>query len=88
MSIVGVSYGEPAKTSQWVEKQSFQFEVWTDSDHKLSETFGAKGALPYPKRVTVILDSEANVVKRYSDVGPAAHPQEVLEDVAQLFPAQ
>ena len=62
--------------------------MWTDSDHVLAGAFGADGLLPYPKRVTVILDDSATVVKSYPDVGPGTHPQQVLEDLAEVLGAE
>ncbi len=85
VKIVGVSYGEPDKTRAWVEQEKFGFEVWTDSDRTLAGAVGAVGALPFPKRITAIVDAEGKAVVRYPEVSVGTHPPDVLEDVKALF---
>jgi peroxiredoxin len=74
----------------WVEDQSFQYEVWSDTDRTLAEYYDdglSEGALA-PRRVTFLLDAEGNLLLEYppsmtGDVG--GHPGEVLEDCTMLF---
>ncbi len=85
MRIVGVSYGGPEVTVRWVEQEQFGFEVWTDTDRTLAKTLGADGLMPFPKRVSVILDADGQAVVRYPEVAVGTHPGDVLEDARALF---
>ena len=85
MQIVGVSFGGPDVTARWVENQEFPYEVWTDLDKTLALHLGAAEAdSARPRRITVVLDAEGRVLKRYDDVAVGAHPEEVLEDIRGL----
>jgi len=88
--IVGVSFDLPEATMKWVENQQFPFEVWTDTDRALALAYGA-AATPEdarPKRISVLLDAQGELVATYGDVSVQAHPADVLEDVTRIYGAK
>jgi peroxiredoxin Q/BCP len=87
VDIVGVSFNKPEKNAEWAAHEGFQFPLWTDQDKALALRYGSISTrlAPVPGRVTVILDREGRLVKRYDDVDVGTHPAEVLEDCEALF---
>jgi len=73
---------------RWIEDQQYEFEIWTDDEKTLALHYGAisRPSAAFPKRITKILDAEGTLILEYVEgVGPATHPQEVLEDCRLLF---
>jgi peroxiredoxin len=87
VTIVGVSFDAPAANAAFREDQSFQYELWTDTDRDLALYYGAaaSASATYPSRVTRILDADGTLVLEYTVANPATHPQQVLEDCQALF---
>ena len=87
VDIVGVSFTDPDYNLTWVESEAFQYEIWTDEDKTLALTYGSitTALAPIPGRVTVLLDSDGELLLEYPSVDVNAHPQEVLEDCQALF---
>lgn len=88
VQIVGVGWDNPDKTGPWVEREGFQFEIWTDSEQTLSYYYGAADESSWvPDRVTKVLDAQGNLVLEYNDIGLAVttHPAQVLNDCQILF---
>mgnify|MGYP001247670277 CR=1 FL=1 len=90
ISIVGVGFQGPSKTAPWVEQEGFQYEIWTDSNKTLAETYDSEfsSGQGFANRVTVVLDANGTVLLEYpssmtSNIG--AHPQQVLEDCQKVF---
>ena len=83
-----MGWDNPDKTSSWVEREGFQFEIWTDSEQTLSYYYDAANENSWvPNRVTKILDAQGNLVLEYNDIGLAVttHPAQVLNDCQILF---
>jgi len=83
-----VSFSEPSANAEWVEAESFQYEVWTDGDRTLAMHYGAaeNSTAAFPGRVTVLLDAQGELLLEYaSGTGDADHPAEVLEDCEAIF---
>ena len=80
---MGVSFGSPDETSRWIEHEKFPFEVWTDADRQLSTTFHAVDdpKQSHPRRITVVLDAEGQVILEYRSVNFLTNPEDVLSDV-------
>ena len=78
--IVGVSFDAPADNRAWAMEQKFPFELWTDHQRNLARVFGAATTsdATYPGRVTVLLDEQGQVLKRWDVLNPGGHPKEVL----------
>lgn len=87
MHIVGVSFDLPETTMKWVENQQFPFEVWTDTDRALALAYGAAAGPEdaRPKRISVLLDAQGELLRTYGDVSVQAHPADVLEDVTRIY---
>ena len=89
MEIVGVGFSGPETTADWVEEESFPYEVWTDSDERtLAITYGAadNASAFSPDRVTMLLGAEGNLRLEYRDnIQVGTHPAQVLEDCQAIF---
>jgi peroxiredoxin len=84
--IVGVSFDPPADNAAWRADQSFPYELWTDDERILARALGAADTADaaYAQRVTVLLDGDGGVVKRWGVTDIGAHPAEVLEAARAL----
>ncbi len=75
--------------AQWVEEESFQYDVWTDtSERTLAQHYGAvdSSLALFPARVTMLLDRNGDLLLEYvDDVRVGTHPDQVLEDCQALF---
>ena len=86
MSIVGVSFDDPADNLSWALEEEFPFELWSDDDHTLAVTYGAATTDAfYANRVTVILDAQGIWRVDYNPANASTGPQDVLEDCMLLF---
>ena len=89
MDVVGVGFSDTDTMAQWVAQESFQYDVWTDSDARtLALHYGAvdSSAALFPARVTMLLDRNGDLLLEYvDDVRVGTHPQQVLEDCQALF---
>ena len=86
MQIVGVGFNDPETNNEWAIQEAFEYELWTDGDHTLVDTYDAVDFDILVRRVTLILDEEGFLLVRYSeDTGESGHPAVVLEDCELLF---
>ena len=89
MDVVGVGFSDTDTMAQWAAQESFQYDVWTDSDARtLALHYGAvdSSAALFPARVTMLLDRNGDLLLEYvDDVRVGTHPQQVLEDCQALF---
>ena len=88
MQIVGVSFDDVAQLQSWAEKESFQFELWSDTNKSLAVHYGAADSPNawVADRISVLLDRKGEVLLSYTDnVSVGAHPKEVLDDCRILF---
>ncbi|HIE68790.1 MAG TPA: redoxin domain-containing protein [Planctomycetes bacterium] len=62
---MGASFNSPGKNASWVESQSFEYEVWNDTDKALAIYYGSvKSDLAFlPGRVTMILDEDGKLIE-------------------------
>ncbi|MBR57024.1 MAG: hypothetical protein CMH54_03085 [Myxococcales bacterium] len=67
--------------------QEYLYEVWTDSDKTLALYYGAvtSDLMPFPSRITRLLDAEGNLILEYNTVSVDGHPQAVLDDCTKIF---
>jgi peroxiredoxin len=85
---VGASFNSPGKNANWVKNQSFEYEVWNDTNKTLAVYYGSvkSGLALIPGRVTMILDEEGKLILEYREgTGAGGHPQQVLEDCQEIF---
>jgi len=85
---VGASFNSPGTNANWVKNQSFEYEVWNDTNKTLAVYYGSvKSDLALiPGRVTMILDEDGKLILEYREgTGAGDHPQQVLEDCQEIF---
>lgn len=84
---MGVGRDAPEKDQAWAEHEGFTFDLWTDDQGVLGETYGAKaaGALGYYGRVTRILGPDGALLVEYDVTNIGTHPEDVLDDCKALF---
>ncbi len=88
VSIVGVSYDSPEANLAWAIDEGFQYELWTDTNRELATAYGAGPTLSAAKRVTMLLDSDGDLVLEYLNVNAeiGTSPQLLLADIDALWP--
>ena len=91
VTILGVSPDEVDSHAKFVNKYELPFTLLADSDHLVSERYGAWG----PKkmfgreyegilRTTFLIDGDGNINKVFKNVRPANHSKDVLKVIAEL----
>jgi len=88
VNIVGVGYAEPEVNEAWAAAEGYAFELWTDRDRVLAESYGAVADFDpdSPLRHAYLLDAEGQAVLFYEgavSVGPPA--SQVLADCQLLY---
>jgi peroxiredoxin Q/BCP len=85
--ILGVSLDSVSSHKDFCAKESLQFKLLSDTDHKVAEKYGSlmeyKGTM-YASRSTFVIDPKGVVRKVYPKVDPAKHSAEVLADLDAL----
>jgi len=85
LEIFGVSFDSPERNRKFAEMYKLPFLLLSDTDHSLAEACGASRALlPYPRRVSYLVDSEGVILKAYASVKPGTHADEVIRDLKTL----
>jgi peroxiredoxin len=81
--VLGASYDKTDANRAFCDKYSFPFKLLT-FDKATGSTWGATDPSDpdYPLRISYLIGPDRKVVKAYPTVSPAAHPAEVLADVA------
>ncbi|MCI4668924.1 MAG: thioredoxin-dependent thiol peroxidase [Bacteroidia bacterium] len=84
-AIVGVSPDKPRSLTNFINKQSLNFDLWSDPEHQLTEAFGAWGEKSmYGKtymgllRTTFLLDEEGKVTHVIEKVISKDHANQIL----------
>jgi peroxiredoxin len=84
-----VGFSDTATMAEWVAEESFQYDVWTDTDARtLAVHYGAADSASalFPERVTMLLDRNGDLLLKYTDdIRVGTHPDQVLEDCQALF---
>ena len=80
--IFGISLDSTNDNRAFKDKFDFPFDLLSDEDGAVSSLYGAAEAgAEKARRMSVLIGSDGCVVKVYSSVKPAVHPDEVLEDL-------
>lgn len=86
--ILGISVDDVESHKKFAEKHSLPFPILADSKKATTKQYGVLksylGALELARRETFLIDPEGRIVKRYADVEPKGHSQEVLKDIKEL----
>ena len=89
MKIIGIGEGDLNTIDNWVEEESFGYEVWRDDGRALATAYGAisspsQGAY---SRITVLLSEDGSLLVNYNVgiFGFSGHPSDVLEDCQAIW---
>lgn len=84
--IIGVSADSTASHNKFADKHSLPFELWSDSENKLSEAFGVYGKKSIFGKVgfglsrsTFILNENGEIIKVWPKVNVTGHTEEVIQ---------
>lgn len=90
VTILGVSVDSVSSHKDFCTKESLEFKLLSDADHKVSEKYGAlmdyKG-MKFSSRSTFLIDPKGVIRKVYPKVDPSKHSAEVLTDLDALMKA-
>jgi thioredoxin-dependent peroxiredoxin len=90
VTILGVSVDSVSSHKEFCTKESIEFKLLSDADHKVSGKYGAlmeyKGT-KFASRTTFLIDPKGVIRKVYPKVDPAKHSAEVLADLDALMKA-
>jgi len=89
--ILGISADSVKSHKKFAEKYNLPFTLLSDEDKKVLEKYSVikeksmfgKSFLGI-KRISYLIDKEGKIAKIYENVKPAAHAQEVLDDIKSL----
>ena len=85
--MLGVSGDSVDSHKQFCEKQSLNFKLLADTDHKVMDAYGSLtnlGVVKFAARHTFLIDPNGRIAKAYTSVDPAKHSAEVLAELDQL----
>jgi len=89
--VIGISKDSVKSHAKFAEKQSLNFTLLSDEDHKVIEAYGSWGPKKFMGREllgvhrdTYIINPEGNIVKVYKGVNPKKHAAEIIADLKEL----
>ena len=87
VTVIGVSFDDPAANTKFIEKNHFPFRLLSDTDRTLAVAVGAADSPRrlWARRISYLVGADGKVLKAYDDVVPSEHAQQVLSDLAGLY---
>lgn len=86
--VVGISKDEPADHEKFKTKYNLNFELLSDTDGEVINSYGAWGKKMFGKegilRKTFIIDPTGMVRKVYGRVTPLGHGEQVIDELKKL----
>lgn len=89
--VLGVSADSVKSHQKFADKFGLPFPLLADDQKTLVQAYGAWGEKSFMgktymgiSRMSFLIDPKGTIAKVYSKVTPAAHPDEVLQDLAAL----
>jgi len=86
LKVIGVSADSVKSHLKFKNKYNLNFELWSDSDHKLAQSFGVCGEKKLfgkismgIKRATFIIDQSGKIEKVWPNVSVDQHLDEILK---------
>lgn len=83
--VLGVSPDEPKKLLKFIEKEKLNFDLLSDPDHALAETYGVWGLKKFMgreymgvKRITFIIGSDGKLKHIMDEVKTKSHHEELI----------
>ena len=89
--VIGVSGDNVDSHKKFCTKESLNFRLLADTDHKVAAAYGSLtnlGLVKFAARHSFVIDPGGTIVKVYTSVNPASHSAEVLSELDQLEKAQ
>ncbi len=82
--VLGISYDDQASHKTFQEKYNLPFTLLSDTDKKVSDSYGAKGMV-FASRKTFVIDPEGVVRKIYEKVDVTSHAADILGELDVLL---
>ena len=81
--ILGASFDTPEANKAFAEKFQYPFKLLCDVDKRIGQQYGAfdETQPSWAKRISYLIGPDRRIVKAYPTVKPAAHPEEVWNDL-------
>ena len=83
--ILGASRQDQKSHQEFRAKHKLPFDLLVDADGSLAKTFGVETmpVIGFPKRQSILIGIDGKMVRFYSDVDPATHVNQVIEDIGK-----
>jgi thioredoxin-dependent peroxiredoxin len=80
---LGISFDTPEENKAFAEKFQFPFKLLSDTDRKIGLAYGAcdSPTQEMAKRIAYVIEN-GKITKTYKVKDAAAHPEQVLADLA------
>jgi thioredoxin-dependent peroxiredoxin len=86
--ILGISVDDVESHSKFADKHQLPFTLLADVNKETVRQYGVLktyiGGMQLARRETFLVDPQGRIVKRYVDVEPKGHSQQVLNDIREL----
>jgi thioredoxin-dependent peroxiredoxin len=85
--VLGVSVDGVESHKKFCAKESLNFKLLADTNHKVSASYGSLinlGVVKFSARHTFLIDPEGRIAKVYTSVNPSHHSEEVLAELDAL----
>ncbi len=85
--VLGVSGDSVSSHQQFCAKESLNFKLLADTDHRVMNSYGSLtnlGLVKFAARHTFVIDPNGKVAKAYTSVDPTKHSGEVLAELDAL----
>ena len=84
-NVVGVSMDDRESQEHFAKKYHIPFPLIADHTGTIAKAYGSAGGfLGFDHRYTFLIDPQGRIAKRYLDVDPDRHAEQVLEDIKNL----
>jgi len=86
VTIIGISYNSPESHKKFKDKYHLPFTLLSDNEKKVATAYGAKNwwVLPFPKRMTFIIDQEGIIRDIMDNVDVTTHGDDIITKIKQL----
>jgi peroxiredoxin Q/BCP len=86
VDVLGVSFDHADKNAEFVKEQAFPFRLLTDADKSVAIAVGAADSDKrlFPRRISYLVGADGKVLRAYTQVEPATHARQVLDDLAAI----
>ena len=87
VQVLGISLDDAGSHAAFSKKYQLTFPLLSDPEGVVAQQYGALwhlGVTKLAKRYTFLIDPNGKIAKRYLNVEPTAHANELLQDIAAL----